>query len=232
MATDTFLAMTAAEFGDGASLPPKIAWMACHFSPYSTGISNCPRKLPPDSLLILNDRTPIHGHDREVIAAQLTDCVTAQKCRGVLLDFQRPNCRETAALAAFLPGSLPCPTAVSALYAGNTDCPVFLPPAPCCKPLGEHTAPWKGRDLWLELALDGEVITVTESGAAISPLPAAEAIRDGYREENLHCHYTIKVSEKEAKFTLWREKEDLEALLEEAEYLGITTAVGLYQELR
>ena len=49
------LAMTAAELG-AAPLPSHPAWMACHFSPYSTGLTNLPPKLPQDSLLILNDR--------------------------------------------------------------------------------------------------------------------------------------------------------------------------------
>ena len=48
----------------------------------------------------------------------------------------------------------------------------------------------------------------------------------------LHCHYTIETNEKAARFTLWRTKEDLEALLEEAEKSGIVGYVGLYQELQ
>ena len=232
MAIRTFLAMTAAEIGEGTSLPPKIAWMACHFSPYSTGLSNRPRSLPPDSLLILNDRTPIHRHDPEVIAAQLAECVENLQCSGVLLDFQRPNCQETAALAALLPGALPCPVAVSALYAGESGYPVFLPPVPHHTPLADHLAPWQDREIWLELALDGEIITLTESGVAFAPLPSEEALDGGHAEDALHCHYRVELLENAAKFTLWRTPEDLKALLDEAGPLGVSHAVGLYQELR
>ena len=47
MAIRPFLAMTAAEIRGTETLPPKTAWMACHFSPYSTGLSNLPKDLPP-----------------------------------------------------------------------------------------------------------------------------------------------------------------------------------------
>ena len=71
MAIRPFLAMTAAEIRGTETLPPKTAWMACHFSPYSTGLSNLPKALPPGSMVILDDITPIHGHDSETIAALL-----------------------------------------------------------------------------------------------------------------------------------------------------------------
>ena len=63
MAIPQYLAMTAAEMAGTAPLPRYMAWMACHFSPYSTGLTNRPAKLRQGSLLILNDRTPIHCHD-------------------------------------------------------------------------------------------------------------------------------------------------------------------------
>ena len=47
MAITPFLAMTAAEFRKKEDLPDKIAWMACHFSPYGLGLSNLPQRLPP-----------------------------------------------------------------------------------------------------------------------------------------------------------------------------------------
>ena len=54
MAIRTYLAMTASEFAKADPLPPHVAWMACHFSPYDSGLTNLPRKLPTNSLLILN----------------------------------------------------------------------------------------------------------------------------------------------------------------------------------
>ena len=231
MAITRYLAMTAAEFGGNSPLPPKIAWMACHFSPYSTGLSNVPRQLPSGSVLMLNDITPIHGHDPQRIAAQLRECMDTLKCSGLLLDFQRPGCTETAALAKHLTEALPCPVAVSEPYSAGLDCPVFLPPVPHHVPLEAHLAPWKGREIWLEIALDGEILTLTPEGASFTTLPPGETHKGGHREEKLHCHYIISQSDAQACFTLWRTPEDLDTLLAEADTLGVHTAVGLYQEL-
>ena len=52
MAITPFLAMTAAEIEHSTPLPPNVAWMACHFSPYGAGLSNLPKNLPAGSLLI------------------------------------------------------------------------------------------------------------------------------------------------------------------------------------
>ena len=231
MAIHPFLAMTAAEMRGNSSLPGKIAWMACHFSPYGTGLSNLPAALPPDSLLILNDRTPIHGHDPELIARQLGDCVRRLGCRGLLLDFQRPGCAETAELAKFLTNVLSFPVGVSEFYAADADCPVFLAPVPPSMPLEAHIAPWEGREVWLELALGGEVITLTEQGAEATPLPFADDAEQCFAEDRLHCHYKIDLEENAARFTLWRTPEDLEELTSEAEAQGIPAMIGLYQEL-
>ena len=231
IAINGYLDMTAAEIEHSTPLPPNVAWMACHFSPYTRGLSNRPKELPPGAMLILNDITPIHGHDPEEVAAQLGARAEALECGGVLLDFQRPGSEETAALVQHLPAALPCPVAVSEPYAADLDCPVFLPPVPHHVPLQEYLAPWQGREIWLEMALDSEVITLTPEGAAIAPLPPEEQFDGGHWEETLHCHYHIQIEEEQARFTLFRSREDLDALLEEAESLGVTTAVGLYQEL-
>ena len=231
MAIRTFLAMTAAEMCAAKQIPEQIGWMACHFSPYGTGLSNLPKELPPGSLLILNDRIPIHGHDPERIAAQLQNILSRQGCAGLLLDFQRPGCAETARLAEHLSGRLPVPTAVSADYAGDFDGAVFLPPAPHHLPLVKHLAPWQGREIWLELAIDAEQIAVAETGVSAVPLSPFDIPEWGHREETLHCHYRAEIMEDAVKFTLWRTRENVDALLAEAEGLGVSTAVGLYQEL-
>lgn len=231
MPIQPFLAMTAAEIRDSSSFPGKIAWMACHFSPYGTGLSNLPASLPPNSLLILNDRTPIQGHDPNLIFQQLSDCISSLGCRGLLLDFQRPGYQEMVHLIKHLTEALSCPVIVSDLYAKNENCPVFLSPVPPSVSLEEHIAPWTGRDIWLEIALDGEVIDLTEKGAQVTSLPHPDQDRQGFSEKNLHCHYHITLEEDSAKFTLWRTREDLDQLLAEAESIGIAAAVGLYQEL-
>ena len=195
MAIRPFLAMTAAEIRGTETLPPKTAWMACHFSPYSTGLSNLPKALPPGSMVILDDITPIHGHDSETIAAQLRPRLDALKCSGVLLDFQRPGYEEAELLARRLSEALPCPVGVSALYGQALSCPDFLPPVPPDVNLADYLAP------------------------------------GGHRDEKLHCHYQIHTDADSARFTLFRTPEDLDELLIEGEALGVTRAVGLYQEL-
>lgn len=232
MAIDLFLAMTGAEIRANTALPERIGWMACHFSPYGTGLTNLPPHLPESAMLILNDRTPIHGHDPQRIIGQLREILETLKCGSILLDFQRPGEAETAVLAAEIVHALPCPTAVSEMYAEGIPCPIFLPPAPPDVMLRDYLAPQKGREVWLDTALDGKIITLTEDGALSSPLFRENVPEDGHREERLRCHYTMQTGEEQAKFTLFRTEEDLRDLLEDAEALGVSRAVGLWQELR
>ena len=89
MAIACYLAMTAAEFSVCTNLPPQIGWLSCHFSPSGPGLSNIPKGLPPDSVLILDDSMPFHDHKADVILRQLQEAVAAMKIRGVILDFQR-----------------------------------------------------------------------------------------------------------------------------------------------
>ena len=231
MAIKTFLAMTAAEIHAAPTLPNQMAWMACHFSPYGRSISNLPGNLPAGSLLILNDRIPIQGHDPEQICFQLEELLSRFSCCGLLLDFQRENCPETAELVRHLSRELTCPLTVSQGYGADTHAGLLLPPLPHHIPLAEYVPQGQGRDLWLELAQDGERITVTEKGASISPLPAFDFPGTGHPEELLHCHYRVEENQDSVEFSLWRTTEDLRDLLREAEDLGISNAVGLYQEL-
>ena len=229
MDSETYLAMTAQEISVVSPLPPKIAWMACHFSPYGTGITNLPQRLPEGSILILNDRIPICGHDPERIAPQLQQTVDTLGCSGVLLDFQLEH-PELLPMAAQLTKKLSCPTAVSDRYADRLDCPVFLSACPHHKFLTDHIAPWQGREIWLDLAMDAERITLTEAGAAIHSLPLGGHPPGGHWEEELHCHYSIETGADVARFTLWRTREDLQALAQDARRLGIQTLVGFWQE--
>lgn len=231
MVLQPFLAMTAAEIREKTVLPPKIAWMACHFSPYGTGLSNLPQTLPPCSILMVDDITPIHGHDPQRILDQLGSCVERLSCSGVLLDFQRPEVEETAVLVEVLTQALPCPVAVSHWYSNTGSFPVVLPPVPPSETPESYFAPWQGREIWLELALDAVEITVTEEGTVFHPLPSAPAEEPEFFEETLLCRYHCDVRSDTVRFTLRRAPEDLEQLLAEAENFGITQAMGLYQEL-
>lgn len=228
MAFAHFLAMTSAEFDSAPELPSAPAWMACHFSPYATGLSNLPEHLPKGSLLILNDRTPIGGHDPERIRQQLEAVITRFDCCGLLLDLQRPGIEESRVLAQELSAGLPCSVAVTPEYAPD-GCTVFLPPIPVDQRPERYLAPWQGREIWLESALSSQCIVLSPSGANITGNRTVEAMTHSAPE--LFCHYRIETEPTQARFYLRRTREDLEALLEKVQALGITNAVGLYQEL-
>lgn len=232
MAITPYLAMTAGEIQRASALPRRAGWLSCHFSASGAGLSNLPVALPPGSLLILDDSTPMDGHDPEQIAGQLEDCGKRLDCAGILLDFQQSGAENIQNLVARLEKALTLPLIVPAGCGTEFRSPVFLPPVPADVPLAEYLSPWRGREIWLEAALDGLEITLTESGAARRPLPRWEQPEaEGFRDDGLHCHYRCEVREDAAVFTLWRSPEDLKALLAEAEGLGVTAAVGLYQEL-
>lgn len=226
MVLPLYLAVTAAEFAVCSSFPQNLAWMACHFSSYGTGLSNLPPRLPEDAMVILNDRTPIHGHDPDTILRQLTQL----RPHCLLLDFQRPEVRETMELTQILAKELPCPVGVSHFYGKDLTCPVFLPPVPPDVAPEEYLAPWQGREIWLEAALEGVTYTLTENGSTTAPL--FQPPQDGFLEESLYCHYKIEVNDTNAQIHLYRTPEDLQNLLKKAKNHGITKAVGLYQELQ
>lgn len=227
-----YLAMTASEFDSAQNLPRKIAWMACHFSCYSTGLSNLPQTLPKGSMLIVNDRTPVSGHDPNRIAGQLQRLAEELEVERVLLDLQRTDCEETAKIVKAVIQSLPCPTGVTGHYAKSLPCPVFLPPPPLHVPLEEYLSPWKGREIWLELMPDAEELVVTQDGCHIHPLSHAELEEPIHEHQELRCQYHIQVLEDRAVFTLERSTGMLPAFLAQAKELGVTCAIGLYQELK
>lgn len=225
-------AMTAAEFTVCPSLPERIAWMACHFSPYGTGLSGIPDALPPESIVILNDRIPVCGHKPSVILSQLQTILKAQQVCGILLDFQRPDCTQAAEIAAAVTKNCSCPVAVSELYAGDLPCAVFFSPVPANKRPAEHFAPWSGREIWLEAALEGVCIHLDAHGSVFSPMDYKHTDPLPLFDPQLHSHYRIDLSEDSADFYIQRTKDDLTALLQDAKAYNVTKAIGLYQELR
>ncbi len=228
MPSALYLAMTAAEIAANSSLPARLAWMACHFSPYGTGLSNLPKALPEGSMLMVNDRTPVGDHSPEAIACQLQDVIQNFGCSRILLDFQRPGEARTREITEMILRELPCPVAVSECYAEGLPCPVFLPPLPLWKTINEYIEPWAGREIWLEAALDAARITVTEKGTAFLPCPAQEA-PFSHLDAELCCHYGIALTDSAAVFTLQRTEEDLQQLMEKEQ---VSCFVGLYQELQ
>lgn len=232
MGIPIYLAQTAAEFHQCDSVPEHFGWMACHFSPYGTGLSNLPDSLPAGSLILVNDRTPIHGHDPTQIALELTQVWESFQPVGFLLDFQRQDCACAAALAEYLTKELPCPVGVSEQYAKGLNCPVFLPPVPPHISVSEYLSPWAGREIWLEAALDGLQLHISEKGCNILPFSAGREEAFPHYDETLFCHYRIAKSEDALDFCLWRTVEDLSGLLHAAAGFGVTMSVGLWQELQ
>ena len=223
-----YLAMTAAEFSSCDPLPQHPAWMSCRFSPSGKGLCNFPSTPPEGTLLILDDQTPPAGHDAFLIRRQLEEIVNAHRCAGLLLDFQRPDSMETAEIAKTLL-SLPCPVCVSHLYAEDPSCPVFLPPCPLTTPMEQYLAPWQGREIWLEVALDSTTITVTESGSHTYYHPYAGDF--SHKDTTLNCRYRIETLPNEIRFYIHRSQEDLDQLLGDAATNNVRCAVGLFQEL-
>lgn len=228
MAIVPILAMTAAEMKHAPSLPPNAAWMACHFSPYSTGLSNLPVSLPDGSMLILNDRTPIHGHDPEQIADILQDTIDKLGCGSLLLDLQRPNAAETSRLVRFLTENIKCPIGISQPYALDAF-PVFLPPVPPDTRINDYLKPWQGQEIWLDASTEGCSIRITARGSVRNSLPGGNPGR--HSDQRLHCHYEIRHEADAMEFRLDRTTEDLRELFSEAESCGVTKVIGLYQDL-
>ena len=226
----TYLAYTAGEL-QASTQDRKLAYMACHFSLYTTGLSNLPEVLPPGSMLILNDQIPISGHDPHRIADQLQETMESFSCDSLLLDFQRPGNEETAQLCRLLATQMNCPLGISHHYASGIDCAVFLPPPPLDMPLSEHLKPWQDRTIWLEYALEAAEFIITSDGCRVSPLPYVFSQEETFIEEFLHCRYRSEVDCNKIRFHLYRTADQLDALLEEADHLGIEKSIGLYQQL-
>ena len=231
MAIPLILAMTGSEISLCDAIPPQIAWMACHFSSYGTGLSNLPLHIPPGSMVIVNDRTPVCGHDPEQILFQLCELVKNDLCSSILLDFQRPDEAETKVITQAIVENPPCPVGVADSYAADHSCPVFLPPVPPHIPLEVYLSPWGDREIWLEVALSTALFTVTKDGCAITPPGDSDPFATVHRDHNLLCHYCIDAKDEEIRFHLHRTQEDLSDLLVAAEKFNVTRAIGLFQEI-
>ncbi len=230
MAIPRYLAMTAAEFRSAPALPENVAWMACHFSSYGSGLSNLPTELPPDSMVILNDRIPFQSHDPQRILDQMMQLVECFCPRGILLDLQRPGDSAVAAVAKLLAQTLPCPVGITEAYAGDLSCPVFLEvPIDC--PLEETISVWHGREVWLDIAPAGGIITVTPDASIFQPDYPEFGENPVFTDEKLCCRYQTQIGEASIRFLLKRAPEDMQLLLTTAEKHGVTRAIGLYQQL-
>ncbi len=223
-----YLAMTAEEIRSHTPAA-QLAYMACHFSPYGTGITNIPTALPKGSMLILNDRIPYLRHDFHEIARQLSQAAEALSCGCVLLDFPRPDTPRD--LGPFLVTQLSCPVGLSPALAEDPKSAVFLPSLPPGGDLAAAVAPWQGREVWLEAIPEAVRVTVDARGSRRSPIPLCEDPLPFY-DEGLCCRYRTGVFPDRAEFTLQRGPQELQSLLKSAEKLGVTKAVSLYQHIK
>ena len=172
---------------------------------------------PPGTLPVVTDAFRV---DRQLLL---------QLCQGreaVLLDFEHPPSVDTRELIR----DLPCPAAAPPGY--REDGPVFLPPPPLHIPLEAYLSPWNGREIWLEAALQKQVITVTAEGCTVFPPCTNRDLQDGFYSEMLHCRFSQSFTDSRALFTLFDTPDTLRSKLNHAASLGVTRAVGLYQELR
>lgn len=231
MGLSCYLAMTEAEIRSNSAFPHHLAFMACHFSPYTQGLSNLPAYLPQDAMLILNDRMPCCGHSADLVAGQLRDIVAQHGCESLLLDFQRPPDAESENMVRRITDTLPCPVAATEAFAKELSCPVFLSPAPLHIPLSEYLEPWRGREIWLEAALEQADITVTENGTECARQFPPDGLTEGFYDEILCCNFITRHTPDRITFTLFDTAESLQKKLDLAQSLGVSRAVGLWQEL-
>lgn len=225
-----YLAMTAEEMNECPRLPSEIAWLSCHFSKSSAGLSNCPESLPEGAMLVLDDRIPPERQDPAVILQQLRNILTATGALGIIADFQRPENEATRKMVQALE-ALKCPVIVTPTYATSTRFGILLPPLPMHIPLKDHLAPWKSRRIWLEIAKEAELATITEEGCSFCSAPPPRSASPLYNEA-LNCHYSLSIGENQAQILLHRTKEDLIQLMEKASNFHVDGMIGLYQELK
>ena len=230
MGISHYLAMTAAEMAAAEMIPNQLAYMACHFSPYGTGLTNFPEYLPKNTMLILNDRIPFQGHAMSHIAELLMECIQNLQCSCLLLDFQRNDTPKE--LCNILTQALPCPVGIAADFADTTDGPVFLPPPPLDESLETYLLPWERRELWLEIEPAALKITVDEKESQFCRIASDAAGECSFKDTRLHCRYRTEVFPDRVEFALQRTETELAELLAEAEALGVTKAISLYQQMK
>ena len=231
MALPIYLAMTAGELAHCPALPRHTGYMACHFSACDPGLSNIPRKLPEDALLLVDDQTPPEGHDPAQIAHQLQEAVERLCPAGVILDFQRPYCPQTQAIVHSIQQQIQCPAAVTPTYQKGWQGGIFVPPVPGNIAPEVYLKPWLGREIWLEMENAATCLTVTEQGCLRqnSSNPIREPV---FADGAACCHYSITLLADQVEFCFFRTPEDQAALLNKAGAMGVVFAVGLYQEFR
>ena len=78
------------EMQDSPTLPPHIARMGCTFDPDGPGLFDLPEAIPPNGMLLVDDRHPVGNHDPALVAQALAEAADRLGVDGILLDFERP----------------------------------------------------------------------------------------------------------------------------------------------
>ena len=230
MGIQGYLAMTAAEFFHKEQVDHP-AWMSCHFSPWSDDLTNFPQALPPGSMLIIDDSTSPSHHDPIQIIKQLEAYCSRVKPECILLDFQRPQNAKTQEIAASLVSALAVPVGVSEAYGQGLSCPVLLNcPAPGTS-LESAAADFPNRELWLELVPESRKVILTESGCQIIP-ETFDLLKEPFHyDTETASNYHWYLESQQAVFHIQRDHACLKNLIKQADALGFTRTIGLYQQL-
>ena len=228
MGCPLYLAMTAAEFSAAVPLPPKPAWMACHFSPYGTGLSNLPQRMPEDGMLILNDWYPVQNHSPEQIRDELYALVSKFHIQRLLLDMQRPHQPHPQRIVDCIVCDPPCDVGVSPLY-DTGHCAVFLPPPPPDMPIDTYLECCQGRKIWLEVTTESTCLEVTQQGCREVAEELPQTTTEHW-DPALFCHYRIHLQKDRISFSLYRKKDDILQLLNSPQAERVECAVALCQD--
>ena len=225
-----YMAFTGAELDPMLQYNGKTAWLGCHLSASGEGVATHPPSIRHCDLLVMTDEIPLEDHRPEIAADSLCTEAANLYCERILLDFQRQPTEESQVFIDCLLEKACIPVGVSALHAQNFSCPVFLPPSPLWASLENALLPWKGREIWVELAPEDGCVTLTTEGSYYAEC-SAEGIFPFY-DSALFLTYRTEVSSNHAKVYLHRGQSHLHEWLNHANMLGIHTAIGLYQQLR
>ena len=223
-----YMAFVAAESEAILRYKGKAAWLGYHLSAFDSGITPRPSFLDSCHMLVLTDETPLLHHDPQKVTSEICAEAKSLGCEKILLDFQRPPTEKSLVLAKSILRSAPCAVGITECYANDTDCSVFLPSPPLWTPLQETIAPWKGRDIWLEIFPEDGCITITKKGGNYSPSAPLENYP--FCDNALCLSYSTEQYAQQVKVHLHRGITEMKAFLHLADSLGISAAIGLYQQ--
>lgn len=219
MVCKQYLAVTEKEIGNFSG---PVAWMACRFAQRQPGLENLPSQLPPGSLIMVDDLQPIFGHSPARVARQLESLCKKHRSAGIILDLQRKKTPQAMQMVKALLQIKEIPIALTPEYAREFSCPVLVT-VPIHLKLQQVVAPWKGREIWLDIPM-GQVNLrqgkVTEEKSSHS---------GSYQWDRFLCCGYAKTGQD--AYTLCRTKAMLPKILDEAAKLGIAKALILASEI-